>query len=258
MTTACARPKELPTSYQVHLTVFEGPINLLLQLIERRELSITQISLALIADQYLQYIQGMTVIEPGEVVEFLTIAAQLMLIKSRLLLPSPVSASSEEEDAGQSLVQQLEAYRRYKAAAQRLRLREERGQRTFVRTAPVDVPSPPLPQGVGVPVQLLTAIEGVLALQSATPLVSELVSPITVTITEQMALIRERVQGENRCYFHHLLTSSSSRMVVIVTFLALLELVLRREVTVQQNGVFGEILISELSPPVVTPSSPSA
>ena len=243
-------PKELPTPYQVRLTIFEGPLDLLLQLIERRELDITQVSLALVTGQYLQYIQELEVIKAKELAEFLVIAAQLLLIKSRLLLPSPtafpslssLSSPGEEEDTGQSLVQQLETYRRYKAVAQQLRTWEERG-RTFVCTVPPSVPPPTLPQGAASPAQLRAALQRVLSLQLPAPPVSDVVSPITVSISDQMSLIRERVQTGEGCSFHCLFSPASSRLEVIVTFLALLELIRLKEVVAWQEGVFGEILI---------------
>jgi len=199
------------------------------------------VSLVLVTGQYLQYIhlcrshrrrQERKVVKAGELAEFLVIAVQLLLIKSRLLLPLPTASASdeEEEDAGQSLVQQLEAYRRYKAAAQQLRTWEERGQRAFVCTALPAVPPPTLPEGAASPGQLLGALQRVLALQRPAPPVSDVVSPITVSIADQMSLIRERVQTVERCSFHHLFRPASSRLEVIVTFLALLELIWLREV----------------------------
>ncbi len=231
--------------YKVRLTVFEGPLDLLLQLIQRRELDITQVSLALVTDQYLQYIRDLEVVEAEELTEFLVIAAQLLLIKSRLLLPSPPSPPADEEDeedVGQILVERLEAYRRYKAAAQQLHDREDRGQRAFVRTAPPEFPRPPLPQGAGLPTQLLAALQQILAPQPLAP-VSDVVSPIRVSITDQMSIIRARLEGRKPCTFHSLFSPASSRMEVIVTFLALLEMMRRGEVVAWQERVFGEILI---------------
>jgi len=232
--------------YQVRLTIFEGPLDLLLQLIESRELDITQVSLAMVTDQYLQYIQDLEVVRAEELAQFLVIAAQLLLIKSRLLLPLPVASSYEglEEDVGQSLVQKLEAYGRYRAAARQLRAWEERGHRAFVRGAPPALPLPALPQGVASPSQLLAALQRALALEPPAPPVSDVVSPIIVRIADQMSLIRARLQESGCCPFHLLLSPARSRLEMIVTFLALLELIRLREVVAYQEAVFGEILIS--------------
>jgi len=231
--------------YKVRLTVFEGPLDLLLQLIQRQELDITQVSLALVTDQYLQHIRNLEVVGAEELTEFLVIAAQLLLIKSRLLLPSPPAppAAEPEEDAGQALVERLEVYKRYKAAAQQLHHWEDRGHRAFVRTALQEFPPPTLPQGAGLPSQLLTALQEILAPRPSVP-VSDVVSPLRVSIADQMVAIRGRLQGEEPCAFHSLFSPASSRMEVIVTFLALLEMMRRGEVVAWQERVFGEILIS--------------
>lgn len=245
------RVKELPTPYQVRLAIFEGPLDLLLQLIERRELDISQVSLALVTGQYLQYIQELEVIRVEELTEFLVIAAQLLLIKSRLLLPLPTASPSDEkeENTAQSLAQQLEAYRRYKAVVRQLRTWEERGQRAFVRTVPPEVSPPTLSQGAASPAQLLAALQRALSLQPPAPPVSDLISPITVSIADQMSLIRQRVQAGEQCDFHSLFPPASSRLEVIVTFLALLELIRLREVVARQEGMFGEILICPSASP---------
>jgi len=208
------------------------------------------VSLALVTDQYLQYIHELEVVKAEELSEFLVIAVQLLLIKSRLLLPSPTACPSdaEEEDSGQSLVQQLRVYRRYKAAAQQLRAREERGWRTFVRSTPPVVRPPPLPEGVTSPAELLSALWRALSLQAPAPPVSDVVSPVTVSMADQMSIIRERVRTSEQCRFRCLFSLASSRLEVIVTFLALLELVRLREIVVWQNAVFGEILISSQFP----------
>jgi segregation and condensation protein A len=232
--------------YQVHLTVFDGPLDLLLQLIESRALDISQVSLALVTDQYLQYIQNLEVIRAEELTDFLVVAAQLLVIKSRLLLPSPTTSPSDEEteDVGQSLAQQLEAYGLCRAAAQQLRTREETGQRAFVRAVPPSLAPPALPQGAASPAQLLDALQRVMTLEPPAPPVSDVVSPIAISIADQMSLIRERMRKPQPCPFPSLFSPSSSRVEMIVTFLALLELLRLKEVIAWQEGVFSVIMIS--------------
>ncbi|RLC70356.1 MAG: chromosome segregation protein ScpA, partial [Chloroflexi bacterium] len=123
--------------YQVRLPVFEGPLDLLLHLIEREELDITSVSLAQVTDQYLTYLSLMEK-PPAEVLaDFLVVAAKLLLIKSRALLPQPPgSLSTEEEDVGEDLARQLIEYRRFKRVAESLRRREEAGLRAYLRLAP--------------------------------------------------------------------------------------------------------------------------
>jgi segregation and condensation protein A len=101
--------------YQVTLPVFEGPLDLLLHLIERQELDITAISLAQVTNQYLEYLGRVSERNPGNLADFLVVAAKLLLIKSRVLLPQPpVPLAPEEEDVGDDLVRQLMEYKRFK------------------------------------------------------------------------------------------------------------------------------------------------
>jgi segregation and condensation protein A len=101
-------------NYTVRTTVYEGPLDLLLDLIERAELDITSVSLALVTDQYLAYIKNLERINADEVSAFLVIAAKLLQIKSEALLPRPPTRPAGEEDAGRSLVDQLKLYKRFK------------------------------------------------------------------------------------------------------------------------------------------------
>jgi len=236
--------KELATPYEVRLTLFEGPLDLLLQLVENRELDITRVSLGLVTGQCLQHIRELPTVKVDELSEFLVIAAQLLLVKSRLLLPWPQACppEPEQEEAGHSLLQQLRAYRRYKVAAQQLREREERGWRAFVRSS---LPAfPPVPEGTVSPAELLSTLQRPLSLQPPAPPVSDVVSPITVSIADQISVVRERVGRSEPCYFRCLFSTASSRLEMIVTFLALLELVRLGEIVVWQDRTFGQILIS--------------
>jgi segregation and condensation protein A len=152
-------------------------------------------------------------------------------------------------DTGQSLVRQLEAYRRYRAVAQQLLSWEEGGRRAFFRTVPPDISPSSLPEGAASPMQLLAALADLLARQPSASPVSELISPITISIDDQMSLIRERSRAKGRLTFCDLISPTSSRMEVIVTFLALLELIRLREVVAWQEEIFGEILITHRPPP---------
>src|SRR5512136_316516 len=107
-----------PASYQVALPVFEGPLDLLLHLIEREELDITQVSLAQVTQQFLDYVTQASIQDPDRLVDFLVVAAKLLLIKSRALLPRPPTAALRaEEDIEHDLVQQLLEYRKFREAA---------------------------------------------------------------------------------------------------------------------------------------------
>src|SRR5207253_591886 len=131
--------------YTIQLPVFEGPLDLLLRLIEREELDITSIALAQVADEYLAQVRAMEAPEPEALSAFLVIAAKLLLIKSRALLPRPAPArgSDEAPDEGVELARQLREYQRYKQAAVLLRAWEDQGRRSYARVGAPPAPLPP-------------------------------------------------------------------------------------------------------------------
>ncbi len=132
--------------YTVQLPEFEGPLDLLLRLIEREELDITTIALAQVADTYLAQVRALDVPDPAALSAFLVIAAKLLLIKSRALLPRPAAAKGADEsiDEGVELARQLREYQRFKQAAALLRSWEEQGHHSYARA--VAPPAPLLPQ----------------------------------------------------------------------------------------------------------------
>src|SRR6185295_15384281 len=124
-----------PNNYTVQLPVYAGPLDLLLQLIERDELDITKVALAQVTDQFLSYLKVLESLNLGDIADFLVIAARLILIKSEALLPRPVVREPGEEDPADELARQLIAYKRYKEIALTLREREDAGLRTYLRLA---------------------------------------------------------------------------------------------------------------------------
>src|SRR5512140_1116775 len=124
------------SKYKVQTPIYEGPLDLLLSLIERAELDITTVSLASVTDSYLNYIRSLEQVNPEEISAFLLIAAKLLQIKSEALLPRPPTREHGEEDLGQSLVDQLKLYKRFKEIGVWLSGRQEANLRTFLRIAP--------------------------------------------------------------------------------------------------------------------------
>ena len=235
-----------PSEYAVRLDVFEGPLDLLLRLIEKAELDITTISLAQVADQYLAYLRQLDVIHPDLLADFLVVAAKLILIKSRALLPQPPLEG--EEEVGEDLVRQLEEYRRYRQAAATLRELEERGARSYVRAMAVVVPPRGLAPGEVTLADLLAALQRVLATAPAIS-VSTVVSPITISIDDKMRVIEAAIARGERVHFTRLLRRSGSRIEIIVTFLAVLEMIKRGKVIAVQEEAWGEIYLSTAPPP---------
>jgi segregation and condensation protein A len=238
-------PIEMP-AYQVSLPVFEGPLDLLLHLIERQELDITQVSLARVTNQYLEYLGQITERNPDNLADFLVVAAKLLLIKSRVLLPQPPGLPSPEDteiDVGEELIQQLAVYKRFKEAATWLKELEAQGICSFVRLAA----PPPLQQNVDVGDikldDLLAAVREVLAIKPLAPSVNGAVPPVTISIADQMKLIELETSRSRSLSFRKLLEKRNSRLEVIVTLLALLELVKQLRVTMEQHQLFGDIVI---------------
>ncbi len=230
--------------YEVALPVFEGPLDLLLHLIEREELDITQVSLAQVTNQYLEYLARLSERDPDNLASFLVVAAKLLLIKSRILLPQPLAAPApEEEDVGEDLVRQLIEYKRFKGIARWLKELDEQGQQSYIRIAGV----PPMERTVDLGDvtldDLLVAVREVLAIKPAAPSVNHAVPPITITIAEQMELIEQETARRDRVSFRQLLGRAASRLEVIITLLALLEMVKQSRVMMRQDQPFGDIQI---------------
>lgn len=227
--------------YQVKLTVFEGPLDLLLQLIERRELDITTVSLAAVTDQYLEYLKDLANVDPDVLTDFLVVAARLILIKSQALLPRPPAPEEQEEDLGKDLVRQLQEYKRFKEIAVILKERDEQGMHSYIRLATSGITPRFDLEGVVLD-DLAEAMRRVLtALPEEAPAPD--VARARFTVADKIAVI-EAVIISGRVTFHRLLGGVKTRLEAIVTFLALLEMIKLGRVRVEQSGVYGEIMIS--------------
>ncbi len=237
------------SGYQVSLPVFEGPLDLLLHLIERRELDITDVSLAQVTNQYLEHLAQVSERRPDNLADFLVVAAKLLLIKSRVLLPQPPAPPSPEEEAGDDLVRQLIEYKRFKEAAGWLKELESQGLRSFVRLAAPPRLEPVVDLGEVSLADLLVAVREVLAVKPPAPSVDNAVAPIPITIADQMDLIERRTARGRRVSFRGLLEGVRSRVEVIVTLLALLEMVKQLRVRMEQDRLFGDILIAARDEP---------
>jgi segregation and condensation protein A len=235
-------------NYTVQLPVYAGPLDLLLQLIERDELDITKVALAQVTDQFLAYMKVLEQLSLGDLADFLVIAARLILIKSEALLPRPVERQPGEEDPGDELARQLIAHKRYKEIALLLHEREEAGLRTYLRLAPPPKVEAQLDLSGVTPLHLLEAVRRALALNPDKPSLGTVVAPPKVTIRDQIRLIAQTLRRDGgRTNFQAMLSSAKSRMEVVVTFLAVLELIKRRKIEARQEKPFGDILLLAIS-----------
>lgn len=233
-------------NYTVHIPVYEGPLDLLLDLIERAELDITAISLAMVTDQYLVYIHGLERMKADEISAFLVIAAKLLQIKSEALLPRPPAREPGEEDVGQSLVDQLKLYKRFKEIGLWLDARQQADLRTHLRVAPPPRVEAKLDlSGLTLDVLAAAAESAFSKGKNKPPLASVIAAP-KVTIREKIDLISKTLKDIQHASFRNLIGEKPTRLEVVVTFLALLELIKRYRVEAHQQGLFSDIEIDRL------------
>jgi segregation and condensation protein A len=234
--------------YRVNTPVYEGPLDLLLQLIERAELDITTLALAQVTDQYLAHLREMQKVDAeaqsaAEVSGFLVIAARLLQIKSAALLPRVVIETvEEEEDPGEALARQLITYKRFKELSAVLAKREESGLRTYLRVAPPVIKFEARLDLSDLTLSDLTlAAYEILASKPDLPALSRVVSMPRVTIREKIRIILDGLRSLGGNTFHSFLKRRGDRLEVVVTFLAMLELIKRHVVEASQPDLFGEI-----------------
>jgi segregation and condensation protein A len=233
-------------NYHFQTPVYEGPLDLLLNLIEHAELDITTVSLALVTEQYLAYLNGLEQVSADEISAFLVMAAKLLQIKSEALLPRPPTREHGEEDVGQALVDQLKLYKRFKEIGTWLYGRQEKGLRTFLRIAPPPKVEPKLDlSNVTLDKLVQAAEEAFRKEKEKTPLGVVIAAP-RVTIREKIDLIAKTMRQVEKSTFKALLESGASRLEIVVTFLAMLELVKRYRLHAHQGDLFGDIEIERM------------
>lgn len=233
--------------YSVILPEFEGPLDLLLQLIERAELDITRVSLASVADQYLEFVTKPGNIELNALADYLVLAARLILIKSRSLLPRVETEEQVEvEDSADALARQLRDYKMFKQLAQRLREREQVNIHTYPRRAPTPKPIVTRPAKIaGLTFKtLFNAFKRTIDAAPQLP-AGMMVEPLRLSIHHRIARIRELTAAVGRVEFTSLLQEANTRVEIIVTFLAILESLKRKLIFVEQDDMFGEIYLSK-------------
>ena len=227
--------------YKVVTPVYEGPLDLLLQLIEQAELDITKLALAQVTDQYLRHMRSLATQLPEEVSAFLVIAAKLLQVKSEALLPRPPAREEGEEDPGEALARQLLAYKRYKEIADTLQQRDKDGLHMYLRLAAPPKVKEKADFGEFSLADLLDLAKKVYAKIDDRPELGTVVRAPRVTIREKIGMIVNQLREKQQTSFGQLLGENRSRLDVVVTFLAMLELVKRHFVRATQENLFSEI-----------------
>jgi len=247
-----APPDRIFTGHPVRLPVFQGPLDLLLYLIERDEIDIFDIPIEHITNEYLQYLGQIESLNIDVCGEFLVMAAQLLEIKSRTLLPQEERPKEEEDEAGDpraELVARLLEYKRYKHVAEELRARAELQRFVFSRRALANgdgnggEPQPALELSDVSAFDLWAAFQNVLS-RVKEPADGEVVRA-RFTVAQKMAAVASRLKWskEEGIRFEDLFEEAVTRLELVVTFLALLELIRLRRVRVAQERTFGEIRV---------------
>jgi len=235
---------------QIKVEGFDGPVDLLLDLIERQKLDITLLSLAEVTDQYWREVDSADDADPDAIAEFIAVGSRLLYIKSCALLPAAQTATDlreQLEEAAGELTEMLEEHKRFREAVDLFRQLEEEGRRPFARTAPVkDVPLPPGLEGVTLDT-LLDAVKEALAEKPAEPEQAILhIEPVTVN--EKIAEITKALQRRRgRVQLRPLLAACETRTAVVVLFLAVLELIKTGRLWAEQDRPFGEIALVEVA-----------
>ena len=237
----------MESDYKVKLEIFEGPLDLLLYLIKRDEIDIYAISLERITRQYLEYLQAFKELNIDVAGEFVVMAANLMYLKSRSLLPvdqQPPEEDAEEDDPRWELIRQLIEYKKFKEAAAQLQVRQLEQELIFVRE-PItpDFAAAPLQLGeVGI-FQLINAFQNVIKRVDAREDLREIFGE-HYTVSDKITWILERLGDGVALKFSELFATMASRVEVVVTFLALLELIRLKQVRARQTNPFDEIEIA--------------
>ena len=228
--------------YLVSTDIFEGPLDILLQLIEKAELDITKLALAQVTDQFIDHLHQMPQNMASDVSSFLIIASRLLQIKSEALLPRPPLHEPDEIDPGEALARQLIIYKRYKEIAQLIGNLHSL-QHTFPRWAPTPHIEPSVDlNGISVR-ELLQAAQDLLFKEDQISLLSSVVANPRISIRERIGWIVEFINLNKLGAFSQLVSGASHRLEIVVTFLALLELVKRDMILVKQEDIFGEIVL---------------
>lgn len=233
--------------YRIQLANFEGPLDLLLFLIRKNELDIYDIPIAEITRQYLEYVELMKELDLEVAGEFILMAATLIQIKVRMLLPRPdFETEEDEEDPRAQLVRQLLEYKRFKEVAETLTEIEDRQRRLFARSDFTwqkqyhSTQHELVMKDVGM-FDLMAAFKKVLD-EMPRQSVHE-ISTAGVTIEEQIEMILQKCREEDKIRFDLLMQQYQERVILIVTFMAILELIRTHRIIVKQASVFGEIWI---------------
>ncbi|HEX8296083.1 MAG TPA: segregation/condensation protein A [Chthoniobacteraceae bacterium] len=239
----------MSSEYKVKLEVFEGPLDLLLYLIKKDEVDIYDISIERITQQYLEFMDAFKVLDLDVAGEFVVMAANLIYLKSRALLPAhvqPPEEEADEDDPRWDLIRQLVEYKKFKDAAAQLSVREVEQSNLFPRMAESLDTAPERPLGDVSVFDLINAFNKVLKrIGDKSENLREIFEE-NYTVSDKIDLIMKMTSSGVALKFSELFANVASRTEIVVTFLALLELIRLKQLAAVQEEVFGEIELRRL------------
>ena len=239
---------------KVQLEIFEGPLDLLLYLVKKEEVDISEVNLTKIATQFIEYVDLMREMDLDIAGEFLVMAATLMYIKSRELLPKNQQVEAPEEDEDEDprweLIRQLVEYKKFKDAAAHLQERELIQEQIYGRVPSrpeFSIETPNLRPEVSI-FDLVNAVSNILKRYNQRPQGRDLFEE-KWSVSEKIELLAGMIRERQRLRFSELFEAANHRSEVIVTFLALLELIRMKQIRIEQSEAFADIEISPALPP---------
>lgn len=239
--------EESPNDYKVSLEIFEGPLDLLLYLVKKEEVDIHEVEIVKVIDQYLEYIELFKMLDLDVAGEFIVMASTLMYIKSKMLLPPeerPVD-EEEEEDPRLELIKQLVEYKKFKEAAQQLGQKAQLELDYFSRekggAPPVEPGSKPIESTI---FDLISAFSQVLSRVKEQDDLREVFEE-TFTVGDKIKAILDAFQEVSELRFTELFRDMTTRPEVVVTFLAVLELIRLKKIIATQDESFGEVIVNK-------------
>jgi segregation and condensation protein A len=229
-------------NYQSQEKIFEGPLDLLLDLIEKEKLDITEVSLAQVADQFLKYLENSENVSPEYLADFLLVAGKLILIKSKAILPVLELEKEEEEDI-EELKARLEEYKKFKEAAKELIKLESRKKMFFSRQSYSGMKTifcPPKKLSI---LDLQNTFENILDKLPKVEILAKETMKKVISIKDKIEYLKKNLMEKINLTFHGAVINKKDKVEIVVTFLAMLELVRNNVVIVEQEEMFGEIKI---------------
>lgn len=228
------------TGFEIDIGDFEGPLDLLVQLIERQGLDITGVSVLAVTDQFVAYAHQLHEHFAEAASEFLLVASRLALLKSRALLPQP--ETEDDDESADDLADRLRVYAAFKAVAMDLDERLRAGASSFIRVAPPSLPQPVPEPGAGDLARLLKALERLTQIDA--PVESFIESPTRrFRVADKVRDLKSLLKSRGTLAFDAIAADCADRAELIATFVAVLHLVRQRTATVEQSGAFGSIVL---------------